>query len=90
MELVPTKRLQLFAGRGNRELSDEIAAALDVPLGEVVPNFNTRPGATARVAEARRRRGSRPVAPLPGGWKKAATRAKVADDHRCSPGDKDR
>ena len=36
MELVPTKRLQLFAGRGNRELSDEIAAALDVPLGEVV------------------------------------------------------
>lgn len=36
MELVPTKRLQLFAGRGNRELSDEIAQALDVPLGEVV------------------------------------------------------
>jgi len=36
MELVPTKRLQLFAGRGNRELSDEIAKALDVPLGEVV------------------------------------------------------
>ena len=36
MELVPTKRLQLFAGRGNSELSNEISAALDVPLGEVV------------------------------------------------------
>ena len=45
MELVPTKRLQLFAGRGNRELSDEIAAALDVPLGEVVL---TEPAGPAR------------------------------------------
>ena len=35
MELIPTKRLMLFAGRGNEELSGEIAKELDVPLGEV-------------------------------------------------------
>jgi ribose-phosphate pyrophosphokinase len=35
MELVPKKRLMLFAGQGNRELSTEIAECLRVPLGEV-------------------------------------------------------
>ena len=35
MELTPTKRLMLFAGRGNEELSGEIAKELDVPLGDV-------------------------------------------------------
>jgi len=36
MELVTKKKLMLFAGRGNRELSEEIATSLKVPLGEVV------------------------------------------------------
>ena len=36
MELTPTKRLMLFAGRGNEELSAEVAKCLDVPLGHVV------------------------------------------------------
>jgi ribose-phosphate pyrophosphokinase len=36
MELVPTKRFMLFAGRGNEELSAELATELDVPLGEIV------------------------------------------------------
>src|SRR5690349_14857601 len=36
MELVPRKRMMLFAGRGNEELSAEIAKCLDVPLGDVV------------------------------------------------------
>ena len=36
MELVPKKKLMLFAGRGNAELSAEIAEALKVPLGDVV------------------------------------------------------
>jgi ribose-phosphate pyrophosphokinase len=35
MEFVPKKRLMLFAGRGNEELSAEIAKGLDVPLGDV-------------------------------------------------------
>ena len=35
MELTPTKRLMLVAGRGNEELSGEIAKELDVPLGDV-------------------------------------------------------
>jgi ribose-phosphate pyrophosphokinase len=36
MELVPKKKLMVFAGSGNAELSDEIAHCLKVPLGEVV------------------------------------------------------
>jgi ribose-phosphate pyrophosphokinase len=36
MEFVPRKRLMLFAGRGNEELSAEIATCLDVSLGDVV------------------------------------------------------
>jgi ribose-phosphate pyrophosphokinase len=36
MDLVPTKRLMLFAGNGNRELSEEISHCLGVPLGEIV------------------------------------------------------
>ncbi len=36
MELVTKKRMMLFSGRGNEELSAEIAKALDVPLGHVV------------------------------------------------------
>jgi len=36
MELVTKKRLMLFSGRGARELSEEIAENLKVPLGEVV------------------------------------------------------
>jgi ribose-phosphate pyrophosphokinase len=36
MELVPTKRFMLFAGRGNEELSAELATELNVPLGEIV------------------------------------------------------
>lgn len=35
MELVSKKRMMLFAGSGNRELSEEIAASLEVPLGDV-------------------------------------------------------
>ena len=35
MELTPTKTLQLFAGSGNPELSQEIAANMGVPLGDV-------------------------------------------------------
>lgn len=35
MELLTKKRLMLFAGRGNPELSEEIAAHLKVPLGDV-------------------------------------------------------
>lgn len=35
MELVTKKRLTLFAGRGNPELSADIAAHLKVPLGDV-------------------------------------------------------
>ena len=34
MELVPKKRLHLVSGRANPELSEEIAAAIDVPLGD--------------------------------------------------------
>ncbi len=36
MEVVPRKKLMLFSGRGNRELAEEIAADLQVPLGDVV------------------------------------------------------
>jgi len=36
MQVTPTKRLMLFAGRGNDALSKEIAEHLGVPLGEVV------------------------------------------------------
>jgi ribose-phosphate pyrophosphokinase len=36
MELVTRKKLMLFAGQGNGELSGEIARCLRVPLGEVV------------------------------------------------------
>jgi ribose-phosphate pyrophosphokinase len=36
MELVTKKKLILVAGRGHQELSEEVAANLDVPLGEVV------------------------------------------------------
>jgi len=36
MELVPTKRFMLFAGRGNEELSVEIAEELQVPLGDII------------------------------------------------------
>ncbi len=36
MELVTKKRLLLFCGRGSRELSEEIAEGLKVPIGEVV------------------------------------------------------
>src|SRR6202165_4897385 len=36
MEVVPTKRLVLVAGRAHLELSAEVAAHLDVPLGECV------------------------------------------------------
>ncbi|MSV41003.1 MAG: ribose-phosphate diphosphokinase [Actinobacteria bacterium] len=36
MELVPTKRFMLFAGRGNEELAAELATELNVPLGEIV------------------------------------------------------
>jgi ribose-phosphate pyrophosphokinase len=35
MELVSTKTLQLFSGSGNRELAEEIAESLGVPLGDV-------------------------------------------------------
>ena len=35
MELVSTKTLQLFSGSGNRELAEEIATSLGVPLGHV-------------------------------------------------------
>ena len=35
MELVPRKKLMLFAGQGNDELSTEIAECLRVPLGDV-------------------------------------------------------
>ena len=35
MELVSKKKLMLFAGQGNEDLSREIAECLDVPLGEV-------------------------------------------------------
>jgi ribose-phosphate pyrophosphokinase len=35
MELVSTKTLQLFSGSGNRELAEEIAEGLGVPLGDV-------------------------------------------------------
>ncbi len=35
MELITKKKLMLFCGRGNEELSEEIAQCLDVPLGEV-------------------------------------------------------
>src|SRR2546430_13903407 len=34
MELVTKKRLQLYSGRSNLELAEEIAACLDVKLGE--------------------------------------------------------
>ena len=34
MEVVPTKRLVLVAGRAHPELSAEVATHLDVPLGE--------------------------------------------------------
>src|SRR6266511_3786510 len=36
MELVTKKNLMLFAGRGNEQLSKEIAECLGVPLGEIV------------------------------------------------------
>jgi ribose-phosphate pyrophosphokinase len=36
MELVPRKRMMVFAGRGNEDLSGEIAECLDVALGDVV------------------------------------------------------
>src|SRR6478735_9554070 len=35
MELVSKKKLMLFAGQGNGDLSQEIAECLNVPLGEV-------------------------------------------------------
>ena len=35
MELVSKKKLMLFTGQGNEELSSEIAKCLDVPLGEI-------------------------------------------------------
>jgi ribose-phosphate pyrophosphokinase len=35
MELVSKKKLMLFAGQGNEELTREIAKCLDVPLGDV-------------------------------------------------------
>ena len=35
MELVSKKKLMLFAGQGNEELTAEIAKCLDVPLGDV-------------------------------------------------------
>ena len=35
MELVTKKRLMLFAGSGNPELSEEIASALKLPLGDI-------------------------------------------------------
>jgi ribose-phosphate pyrophosphokinase len=36
MELVTKKRLLLFTGRGNEQLSKEIAECLKVPLGDIV------------------------------------------------------
>ena len=36
MELVTKKRLMLFAGRGNEQLSKEIAECLKTPLGDIV------------------------------------------------------
>lgn len=36
MDFVPKKRLLLVAGRGNRELSQEIADCLEEPLGEIM------------------------------------------------------
>src|ERR1700726_1938504 len=36
LEYTPTKRLMLFAGRGNDDVSAEIANCLKVPLGSVV------------------------------------------------------
>src|SRR5437879_11453836 len=36
MELVTKKNVMLFAGRGNEQLSKEIAEHLKVPLGEIV------------------------------------------------------
>jgi ribose-phosphate pyrophosphokinase len=36
MELVTKKRLMLFAGRGNEQLSKEIAECLNTPLGDIV------------------------------------------------------
>jgi hypothetical protein len=35
MELITKKKLMLFAGRGNEQLSKEIAEHLRVPLGEI-------------------------------------------------------
>jgi ribose-phosphate pyrophosphokinase len=35
VELVSKKKLMLFAGQGNEDLSNEIAECLDVPLGEI-------------------------------------------------------
>ena len=35
MELVSKKKLMLFAGQGNLELSPEISECLKVPLGDV-------------------------------------------------------
>jgi ribose-phosphate pyrophosphokinase len=35
MELVSKKKLMLFAGQGNEELSAEIAECLEIPLGEI-------------------------------------------------------
>lgn len=40
MELVPKKRLMLFAGSGHRSLSEEISESLGVPLSSVtLSNF---------------------------------------------------
>ena len=39
----------LNSGKSLVGLADKLVTK--VPLGEVVPNFNTRPGATARVAD---------------------------------------
>jgi len=36
LEFTPTKRLMVFAGRGNDDVSAEIAQCLEVPLGSVV------------------------------------------------------
>ena len=50
MELVPKKRLQLYAGRSHMALAEDIAGHLGVDLGEA----NLREFATPQVAKPRR------------------------------------
>ena len=57
MEPVSKKKLMLFAGQGNEELSQEIAECLDVPLGEVrLSTFASGESTPLRREHPRRRR----------------------------------